>query len=249
MPKVRHLSKAPILEAVIDFRVTLPKDFDASRFGDLPKVVGTRYPVAEAMQQIETSFTFPVGRQGTAQASSAGRPVGFTFRSRDGLDVAQFGLNGYTYSRLQPYTSWNEMYPEAVRLWREYAKAARPETCSRIGVRYINKIDIPVGGGELSDYLTAPPGVPDGVPDQLAGFLTKVIIQEKDTGISATITQASQVQLDPQSAAIILDIEAHRASDAGVLQDEFEDVLDKLHDMKNRLFFGSLTDDLIKRYE
>jgi uncharacterized protein (TIGR04255 family) len=63
------------------------------------------------------------------------------------------------------------------------------------------------------------------------------------------VTQASQVQLDPQSAAVILDIDVYRQSDVGALLDKVEPSLAVLHDMKNRIFFGSLTEHQVKRYE
>ncbi len=125
---------------------------------------------------------------------------------------------------------------------------ARPETLSRIAARYINKIDVP-GGVELSDYLTAPPTLPKGLPDILTGFFTRVLIHDDRSGVSASVTQASQVQLDPPSPAIILDIEVYRQSDAGALHQQVEPALADLHDMKNRIFFGSVTNDQLKRYE
>ncbi|MGH9891759.1 MAG: TIGR04255 family protein [bacterium] len=248
MARVRHLRKAPILEALIDFRVTLPKDFDVDQFKALTNAVGERYPIVEAMHHYETSVTFQPGRPPDTHIAEQ-HPGGYAFRSPDRLSVAQFRRDGFTYNRLQPYTSWNELHPEVVRLWGLYQGVARPETCTRISARYINKIDIPVAGGELSDYLTAPPGIPKGVSDKLTAFLTRVIIQVPKQDLTGSITQASQVQLDPQSAAVILDIEVYRQSDSGMLHQHVEPTLARLHDMKNTLFFGSLTADLIKRYE
>ena len=170
------------------------------------------------------------------------------FRSSDRLNVVQFRVDGFTYNRLRPYTSWDELQPEVLRLWGLFQQAARPETCSRITARYINRIDVP-WAGELSDILTAPPTLPEGLPDVLTGFITRVIIHDPALDLFASVMQASQVQMDPQSAAVILDIEAYRQSDAGALGDQVEPTLANLHDMKNRIFFGSLTEDQIKRYE
>lgn len=248
MAPVRHLRNAPILEALVDFRVTLPKKFDVERFKGLTSAVGDRYPIVEAMHRFEASVTFQVGKPPDARTDAL-HSGGYVFRSSDRLTAAQFRLDGFTYNRLHPYTSWDELQPEVLRLWKLYQQTARPESCSRIAARYINKIDIPVPSGDLSQYLTAPPGTPQDVSDELTAFMTRVIIEERDVGLSASITQASQVQLNPRNAAVILDIEAYKQSDAASLDQQVEPTLVKLHDLKNRLFFGSLTDDLIMRYE
>jgi uncharacterized protein (TIGR04255 family) len=248
MAQVRHLKNAPIIEALVDFRVTLPKNFDVEQFKALASAVGSRYPIVEAMHRFEASVTFQPGKPPDARTEAL-HSGGYVFRSSDRRTAAQFRLDGFTYNRLHPYTSWDELQPEVLRLWNLYQDTARPETCSRIAARYINKIDISVPSGDLSQYLTAPPGTPTGVSDQLTAFLTRVIIHEPELGLSASVTQASQVQLDPRSAAVILDIEVYKQSDAASLDQQVEPTLIKLHDLKNRLFFGSLTDDLIKRYE
>jgi uncharacterized protein (TIGR04255 family) len=249
MPRVRHLKNAPILEALVDFRVTLPKSANVEEFRALGGAVGDRYPIVEAMHLYETEVTWQPGTKKPMDARTAEPHTGgYAFRSSDRLSVVQFRLDGFTYNRLRPYTSWDELQPEVLRLWGLYQETARPETCSRITARYINKIDIPAGS-ELSDYLTAPPKLPDGFPDILTGFLMRVIIQDPERDLSASITQTSQVQLDPKSPAVILDIEVYRQTDAGGLDKQVEPTLAGLHDMKNRIFFGSLTDDQIKRYE
>lgn len=247
MERVRHLRNAPILEALVDFRVTLPKDVNVEAFKTL--ALGNRYPIIEALHRFQTSISWQPGANKPLDAKTAElRPGGYAFRSSDKLNVAQFRVDGFTYNRLRPYTSWDDLQPEVHRLWELFQQVARPETCSRIAVRYINKIDVPPGA-ELSDYLTAPPTHPEGLPDILTGFLTRVLLQDDESGVSASVTQASQVQLDPSSAAVILDIEAYRQSDAGTLDQQVEPTLRALHDMKNRIFFGSVTKDQLKRYE
>lgn len=249
MAQIRHLKNAPILESLVDFRVTLPKNFDVEQFKALASVVGDRYPILEAMNLYAASVTWQPGTEKPMDSSTSElRPGGYAFKSSDRLNVAQFRVDGFTYNRLHPYTSWDELQPDVLRLWNLYQQTAGPETCSRIAARYINKIDIPLPSGELSQYLTAPPGTPTGVSDRLAAFLTRVIIQEPEPGLGASVTQASQVPMDPRSGAVILDIEVYKQSDAS-LEQQVEPTLAKLHDLKNRLFFGSLTDDLIKRYE
>ena len=249
MPEIRHLNNAPIIEALVDFRVSLPKESTIEQLSGLAAEVGDRYPIVETIHKFEASLTFEANAQKPVDAQTVPpTPAGFAFRSDDRRNVAQFTLDGFTYNRLHPYTSWEELEPEVVRLWRLYERFAAPQSCSRIATRYINRIEIPLPT-ELSQILMAPPKLPRGLPESLTAFITRVIIQEETNNCSASVTQASQAHLNPERATVILDIEAYRQDDLGLLHRNVEDSLRVLHDMKNRVFFGSLTDEQLKRYE
>jgi uncharacterized protein (TIGR04255 family) len=247
MGEVRHLRNAPILEANVDFRVTMSKGFDVQAFRNLADVL-PGYPTVEAWHRLQTSFTFREGRP-EPPVSETG-PGGYVYRSADAFSVAQFRIDGFTYSRLRPYTSWDDIYPEVIRLWGVYRRVGRPEACSRIGVRYINKIELPDGTVELNDYLIAPPRVPEGVPDSMTSFLTRIIVKDPEHDRFAIVGQSSQVELGAGPTSwILLDIDAFRTADGG-LEARVEDTLEQLHDLKNRIFFGSVRDEIIKeRYE
>src|ERR1700680_4204737 len=102
MAKVRHLRNAPILEALVDFRVTLPNDFDVERFKAMASAVGDRFPIVEAMNLYATSVTWQPGTEKPMDASTAElRPGGYAFKSSDRLNVVQFRVDGFTYNRLR----------------------------------------------------------------------------------------------------------------------------------------------------
>ena len=51
-----HLSKAPIVEAAIDFRVKLPADFKLDAFQTMRSQVATDYPGFEEQQVVQQMF-------------------------------------------------------------------------------------------------------------------------------------------------------------------------------------------------
>jgi uncharacterized protein (TIGR04255 family) len=62
-------------------------------------------------------------------------------------------------NQLAPYTSWRRFFPLIKRCFRAYEQVATPTGFRRIGMRYINKIEIPETNLELSDYFTFYPHV------------------------------------------------------------------------------------------
>lgn len=247
MAQQRHLSNAPITEAVVDFRVKLPQEFQVETLSSLKEKLADSFPEMKKIQVFEAKF----GLQGGKPVDSTTKerePYGFRFESKDGRNVAQFKRDGFTFSRLKPYTSWDKVFPEAFKLWNLYVETASPEFVTRIAVRYINRLEIPQPVTELTQYLTAPPTVPDGVPTLLSGFLTRIVIHEQESGIAANVMQT--LERDPyKRATIILDIDVYKEQNFEMNDTLIRQTFEKLHEMKNRIFFNSITEDAARLFE
>ena len=51
---------------------------------------------------------------------------GIQFWSGDEKEVLQFGIGGYTFSRLSPYQSWEMHFPKAMKYWERYLDVVKP---------------------------------------------------------------------------------------------------------------------------
>ena len=169
--------------------------------------------------------------------------------SADRKNLAQFRVDGFTFNRLQPYTSWDSVYPEAMRLWRSYVDIVKPEAATRLAVRYINRIELPEPVGNLDQYFTTTPRIPLDIPQVLNGFLTRVMIAHPELKLSANVTQALEHRIDAAGIVIILDIDAYRSGQFAPLGTDIDRVFGHLRQYKNEIFFGSLDDHLVSRYQ
>jgi uncharacterized protein (TIGR04255 family) len=245
MAQRRHLENAPITEALVDFRVSLPKEFDAEVFADLKATLADRYPVAEKMRQSGTRIEVTAGKP--AFASIPPRLLGYRFRSTDGLDLGQFRVNGFTYSRLAPYTAWAKLFPEAWRLWTIYVATVRPPFVSRVALRYINHLRLPIQqGDDLERYLSALPPMPPGAPGGFSGFVSRINTFDPASGLSANVTQALE---GPGAPTIILDIDVYKAGEFGIAEGALQPIFQALHSLKNDIFFGTITEETANYYE
>ena len=247
MVEPRHLANAPITEAIIDFRVKLPEGFQAEQFSGLEDRLRDQFPKVEKRNLMVSHFGVEEGKPIPPTTQMRGL-YGFFFRSEDGLHVAQFRTDGFTFSRLKPYTNWERVFPEAYKLWDLYVETASPEFITRIAVRYINRINIPLPVKELTQYLTAPPKVPAGLPASLNSFLTRLVVSEPDTGIASTITQALE-KVESDFVTIILDIDTYRKEEFEISDENIIPAFEKLHEIKNRVFFSSITEDTVRLFE
>jgi uncharacterized protein (TIGR04255 family) len=242
--RVRHLNNAPIVEAMIDFRVRLPRGFDAEKFLSLKKEIQDKYHKIEK-GGITGSIEIKDGKP-RIRGRATKELVGYRFTSEDGKEVAQFRLNGLTFSRLHPYTKWEEVLDEARRLWGLYKLEASPEVLERIAVHYINRLDfaLPL---DYDKCLTAGPRLPKHLPQSLSQFLIRLVVHEDD--LAAGIIQASTGSEEEGKTSIIIDIEAYKASTGGINDEEIWSNFERLRKLKNRIFFGLINEETARLYQ
>lgn len=242
-----HLANAPITEALIDIRVKLPSNFDVKEIEAIHESIKEQYPVKK--EQRKSEFRFEIGKE-EAQVETSKNPKisGYRFETSDGKQILQMRLDGFTFSRLKPYNDWEKLLNEARRLWELYKDITRPELITRVAVRYINNLNIPMPIIDFGDYLTAPPVVPAGLPQGVSSFLNRVVVYEPARGAHAIITQALE-QFSPEVAPIILDIDVFKNQPKGIDEKDAWDTLEHLRNFKNDIFFKSITLRLREGYE
>ena len=249
MAEVRHLNNAPITEAIIDFRVKLPSEFKAEAFLELKNIIGERFPKVEERRLFTSQLRIKKGEPQLPSSKYHG-VQGYFFRSKDDKKVAQFRVDGFTFSRLRPYTQWEEMLEEARELWGIYCGIAQLEAITRLVVRYINHINIPLPIDDLSDYLTASPRIPDNTQGVISGFLSKVVVYVQEMDVATNIVQALEKSTKPDKyITVVLDIDSYKLGDFTADNGEIWDILANLRNLKNRIFFYSITDQTVRLFE
>jgi uncharacterized protein (TIGR04255 family) len=241
MPEYPILRNAPITEALIDFRIKIKEGFDVGLIEALYDVISGQYPDKKARHRLEGRFEFKKGERPFSLSTET--IDGYIFTSADQKQVFQARIDGFTFNRLKPYDKWESFRDEAVKLWRLFKELISPEIV-RVGLRYINKFDIPLFPQPLRDfneYLTAAPIVPEGLPQGVSSFLTRVVIQNPEIDAAAIITQAFEQIIDPKFIPIILDIDAFEQKDR-IKDQEAWQALEELRLFKNQIFFSSITE-------
>lgn len=245
MATQRHLKNAPITEALIDLRVILPSDFDAQEFSKLSEELSPRYPKKEPRKRVTGSFGVQDGKPFTGPTEDKGI-YGYYYKSEDERNIVQFRLDGFTFNRLHPYTKWKSVISKAKNVWELYCSVAKPEQITRVAVRYINRLELrlPI---DFEHYLTAPPKIPDALPQELSHFLTRMVIHE--AGITANIIQSLDRSTKPDHGVIILDIDVSKIEKFGFDKENVWSEFEQLRKFKNRIFFESITEKTARLYE
>lgn len=247
MSEHRRLTKAPIREAVIDIQVTPPVSLDALkaiavRLNDKPHKQDELWRASIGVQ---------INEDGQGSANTDRSPVGYRYTFNNHPYVLQCQVRGFTFSHLPPYGNWEEMSAIAKELWEIYLETVKPQFVSRIAVRYINSLPIPLPITDFADYLNVPPIVPEGLPQTLASFLQRFVMVDNETDAVAVVTQVLEQITQSSKVDILLDVDASKTFPIGIAPDTTAiwTILEELRNFKNRVFFKFLTKKTIGLFE
>ena len=247
MAHARFLPRAPATEAIIDLRTQPAERFSVENYAEPPFALAANYPDPKPISLQEFGVTTHAdGRIGESKVVNHGC-VGRRFTSMDGKHIVQLRKDGFTFSRLAPYTSWEDVWSAAEGWLAYYLQARGPVEVHRLAVRYINRLPLPApdGGVDLKRYLTAPPNVPAELAVFIDGFLNQVQVADPGGRIRATLTQALRPVLPTERdvVPVVLDIDVFETGPFAADLDYLRTRFTALRNYKNRLFFASITED------
>jgi len=238
LPK-QHYPKAPITEAVIDLRAELSPELSVAALQNVMESEAD-YPTRTALLQEEFQFAPGIG------SSTARHEAGFRFVSANEKYIYQARIDGFTLSRLKPYEDWDTFRAEAQRLWFRYREVAKPIRVTRLALRYINRIEIPLPLNDFAEYFRTFPEVSTDLPQGLAGYFMQLRMPLDAAKAAATINQAvldesSGLQPRHDLVTILLDIDVFRTAELPVDDEEIWKVMEQLREEKNQVFEASIT--------
>lgn len=227
--------RAPITEALIDIRINPLAGSYLDRIEEMYELVKHQYP--EKGQLMEFHAEISIGSSIGGQ-----KPLGFMFKSKDSKQILQARLDGFTFSRLRPYTNWRDLIEQTSALWKHYRAVIGSETITRVAVRYVNQIDIPLEVFDYKDYFSTTPEISPTLPQQLTKFMMQLQLPQTDFDGTLILTQTTTPPPGPGTTSVILDLDVFKENPRLSSDDDIWRLLEVLRDRKNQFFEGSITD-------
>jgi len=234
--KFENLKNAPITEALIDIQVRFQTPPSGEVLKSVSDAVSDEFPNIEERQRA----TFSVGSE--TEPSIQQKSHGLIVRSEDRVHALQIMPDRFAFSRLKPYSNWDELKANAERIWLIYRDITKPERIARLSVRFINKLPIPMPIQDFGEYFTKPIEVPKELPQGLSSYVIRMVIPDPVSQSVATIHQILEGSTPENQLSIIFDIDVHKLVDFPPEEsNDLSQMLEILRDYKNRIFFNSLT--------
>lgn len=243
------LPNAPIIEAVVDINCDLPVGTDLVALEPAAKeAYSERYP--QARRRLDQQVEFRQEADAPPESSFTQAVGALQFVAPDGKQLMQVRSEGFTFNRLAPYGSLDEYLPEVEDGWRRFVEIARPVQVKRVGLRFINRLMLPMVEERLdfSDYLRFGPRLPDGGL-LFASFVHQYAAVEPGTENRVNMALVTQAQ-EGMHLPVIFDIDAFRlVSHVPEDWDAIRKDILALRELKNRIFLDSLTEKCLSLFQ
>jgi len=232
--------RAPITEGVI--HLTVEGKATPAELEKLVKRFAKDYPQQETLAALSVGINTTGGVTTVQQ-----QPQGYRVKSTDQADILLVLPDGIAASRLAPYPGWEQLQERSRAAWAEWRDSVAHKIIKRIGVRYINRIDIPIRQSEILDieeYLRIVPRVPEFSKRPLSGFWAQVT---KPTDIPHWSVSVTSNIVSPapliNHVSVALDIDVFRIEQIPGRDADLWECVDAARSLKNTIFESCITDE------
>lgn len=245
-----HLENAPIVEALIAIDVQPLSENSIAAVEAGSAVILADYPDSEPLTQVQVQFGFGPGMSSLHQEQSQ-QNIGRKYVSSDKRQLVVFRRNGFSFSRLPPYQRWESFRNETKRLWEVYRNSAGMIRVVSFGLRYINRVNIPVGR-PVDEFLNLYAEVPNNADGSLRTINSLYLrldstLAEIPTG-RLIIQQATLPQQQTDSATLSLDFDIRVTPDREITDEYVWATLEIARDVKNQIFKESLKPEFMETF-
>jgi uncharacterized protein (TIGR04255 family) len=237
----QRYKRPPITEAVIEIR--LEKPLPRETIDRIQKKLLLDYP---APPQQTVMWNVEVGEAG---AKVEQHLQGHKLTSGDGTSIVIIGMATIATSRLAPYEGWESFVVVAKRNWKIWKGITGHQRVARIGVRYINRLDIPVPPDaviQVGSYLNYVPSVPSLAGFGDPGMDSFAMNSSVPLGIDECklILNSSSVPSPlVNTASFILDLDVSRTTNVPQNDEAIWSLLETIRAHKNNIFESCITDE------
>lgn len=215
-------------------------DVEAKALEKIQNKLKAAYPETQPLQKFEVKVD-----QTGGQVNVAHNQQGFRLANADQTDIVILDARNLTVARLAPYPGWEHLRDRANSAWQRWKAETPRHPIERIGVRFINRIDIPVMDDDsiaISNYLNFCPYAAPITDAAMLNFLLRVTVPTYDpqwiANITTTTLGATQV---PKHHSLILDIDIFRTAEIPIRDDLLWPIIDAARLIKNDLFERCIT--------
>ena len=234
-------SSPPITEAVIGITFETPssdKDISAAA-----KKLSSHYGKSDDIKDINVTVNNQAGKNTKPKINYTENEIGKRLSSEDMTHIIVVRPSTLTVSRLAPYAGWDDFFAQFKRDWSIWRRIAGFKKITRIGLRYINRLDIPINGPKIeeNEYLNFYPKVPDNFP-LIQNYKVNSVAIYEDIGCLLQLNSAVVESPLLNHISFIVDIDLIRQHDLPTKDELIYKLLHTMRDRKNEIFESCITD-------
>lgn len=235
----------PIIEAVCEFRFEPSAPWDLTIPGLVYERVRKDFPKRSLAALQELRIEASPG--GFKQSSDSNEGMQFS-REKENVFI-RIARDILSVNYLKPYATWDAFCPLIHQAFEAYREVAKPAGIRRVGLRYINRIEIPGSPVKLEDHLHFYPFLAPHLPQTFGDFLVAIAIPYNDSRDILRLQTGSAPVQAPDRVGLLLDLDYFLATPGAVAMDSVSAWVQLAHDRVEEIFEGCITDPLRKVFE
>jgi uncharacterized protein (TIGR04255 family) len=236
----RKYANPPLIEAVCEFKFTVQAKWDLTVPGILYEKVSKDFPLKEQriIREIDTTQS-PEGIQQDIRTNER-----ILFLTNDKRIFIQIGQNLLAVNSLKPYPTWERFRPYVENALKSLADIVNVTNLQQVGLRFINRIEIPGTPIELDEYFNFRPHLGNGLPQDMSNFILGTMFPFAGGRENCKVLLTNAVPEKKENTGILLDIDYVLGKSATMQSKEILEWIDQAHLNIEKLFEGSITDRL-----
>lgn len=238
-------SSPPIIEAVCEFRLTRNTAWDPAVPGLIYEQLKEHFPLRE--QRIIQEIQISGGTEGPREERRILERA--LFLTNDKRSFVQVGQHILAVNRLKPYLSWGEFKPQIELGFDTLSKVVEIAGLERIGLCYINRIEIPGERVDLDEYFDFRPFVGERLPQDLSSILLGCQFAFEEDRDRCQVRLRDAVADESSNSAFLLDIDYSTAVAESIRPAEALEWVDEAHQHVEDVFEGCISDALRTLFE
>ena len=229
--------RPPIQEAVCEIHFKSPQPLDKAALEKMQPHWKAQFPQQDIVTERRLELHFAVDKMESSQKEMGHKLIA---RSADGKNLAQLGPTFLAVNRLNPYLGWEESFRGMIlERFHEVVAVFPFETVERVGLRYINKIDLPQRPLRWTEWLAVSPPVPEALRET-GGDFQLLYRHALADGLECQINFGTVPPSAAEVTSVLLDIDVIWRGELPAR--DVKDGLEKVHRPHRELFEGYLLD-------
>lgn len=231
---------SPISEVVCEFQFGQDTSWDLTIPGLLYEKVQEIFP--KRSQATSISMDILINQENVGQRIGSA-PI-MRFSTADDHFLMQVGAYLLSVNHLKPYSSWQTFLPLIEKSFSAYRAVATPKSIHRLGLRYVNIIEISKQNLTLDDYFEFLPSIGSHLPAITGPFLLGVQFPFENTRDVAKVQLSSLSGIGTSTTSILLDIDYFLAQPEVIEPDISISWFNNAHTHVEEIFEACITDSL-----
>lgn len=242
-PQSSHVYvRPPVVEAVIGINFAQP--ITDAALATIDRRLSKHYLMHSDNDQMDLEMSTTIGADNRPVVGAQGRTTRGHRRTNPSMDeIVILMPDSLTVAQLAPYVGWEAYFSRFQRDFAAHRKNGIHRLISRVGMRYINRVDIPTTGNvvEHEQFINVYPHVPD-VLGAMVGFSMQVNFFLESIGCQTNISTMPVAPVTLGHASFLVDIDIYKSITNPITDDALYGLLREMRREKNRIFEACVTE-------